>query len=182
MAGGIIGSVIAGAAAPLANAAAAILPGVLEVVKRFVPDPEKQAAIQLELTQRLLDATSAENQAIAQVAQAQAAINLEEAKSPSFWVSGWRPAAAWCCVAGLAYSFFTQPLLGWACTVMGAAIGANIPSPPVLNMEVLVPLLVGMLGLGGFKTIERVNGAAAPEPGSPLHKAAVIPPAVVVRR
>jgi hypothetical protein len=171
--GGFVGNIIGGAIGPLAPAINALVPGVIDIVKRYVPDPAAQAQIQSELTQKLLDAESKENQALMEVAQAQTAINLAEANNPSIWVSGWRPAAAWCCVFGLAYSFFLQPMFGWFTVLFGAAIGASIPSPPVLNVEVIMGLLTGMLGLGGFRTVEKINGAAAPEQGSPLKIKAV---------
>lgn len=172
MAGGIIGSIAGSLLGPL-------IPTINTLVERLVPDPVAQQKLQNELTAALMEKESEINKMIAEQASAQAAINLEEAKSPSRFISGWRPAAAWCCVFGLAYSFAFQPLFGWLATMLGAAIGANIPSPPVLNMEVLMGLLTGMLGLGGFRMVEKINGAAAPEPGSPMRRA---PPAVAVRR
>ncbi len=80
------------------------------------------------------------------------ATNQEEAKHPSVFVAGWRPAVGWICASGLGYSFLLQPLLAWLSTV------AAVPAPPELDVGHLIGLLGGMLGLGGLRTYEGVKG------------------------
>lgn len=65
---------------------------------------------------------------------------------------GWRPAAGWVCVLGLGYSFLLRPLLPWAVQVAG---GPDLALPAIDTMELLV-LLGGMLGLGGYRTAEKL--------------------------
>lgn len=105
--------------------------------------PEEQSAIE----QKLL---AIEHQGLL----AQTEVNKIEAASASVFVSGWRPAVGWCCVLGLAYAFLIQPLCAWA-----AAIG-QFPAPPPLDLGVLMQLLVGMLGLAGFRSWEKQKGVA----------------------
>lgn len=81
---------------------------------------------------------------------AQIEVNKEEAKSPSFWVAGWRPSVGWICSAALFYEFLAHPLL----------IGSGYASMPDLPVEDLMTLLFGMLGLGAFRTVEKVKGVA----------------------
>lgn len=80
----------------------------------------------------------------------QAKINQEEAKKNSLFHSGWRPAIGWTCAYGLFYHHFAAPMLtqifGW-------------PMPPV-NIESIISLLVPMLGIGGYRTYEKVKGVA----------------------
>ena len=104
------------------------------------------------------DKTEQEKAQIAFAAQqvvGQLDINKTEATNPSVFVSGWRPSVGWVCSAGLAYSFIGQPLLAWASSYY------HIPSPPSLDMGTLFTVLGGMLGLGGLRTVEKVNGVAA---------------------
>lgn len=81
------------------------------------------------------------------------ATNQEEAKHPSIFVAGWRPAVGWLCAAGIGYSFLLQPLLAWACLMSG------VEAPPVLDIGHLISLLVGMLGFGAYRTYEGAKGA-----------------------
>jgi len=105
--------------------------------------PEQKAEIQ----QKLLEI---ENQGL----QAQIEVNKIEAQNASVFVSGWRPAVGWCCVMGLAYSFLIQPLCTWAASFW------SLPAPPPLDMSVLFQLLVGMLGLAGFRSWEKAQSVA----------------------
>lgn len=76
-----------------------------------------------------------------QVAAAQSATNTEEAKSENIFVSGWRPACGWICVVGLAYSSVVQPVFGL----------------PVVDVNTLISVLSGMLGLGAMRTFEKMK-------------------------
>jgi len=79
--------------------------------------------------------------------QAQAATNTEEAKSTSFFRSGWRPAVGWLCVVALAYNYLGAPLLR-----------LTIGTAPVVDMAELYPLLFGILGIGTMRTVEKIQG------------------------
>lgn len=70
---------------------------------------------------------------------------------------GWRPGAAWICVAGLFYTFLLRPLLPWLLTVSGVA---GVPSLPAIDTLDLFVLLGGLLGLGGMRHKERLAGKA----------------------
>ena len=76
---------------------------------------------------------------------AQTEINKVEAGHRSIFVAGWRPAVGWVCAAGLAISFLVNPYL---------------PNPVELPMEHMTELIYGLLGLGGLRTIEKLNGRA----------------------
>jgi len=98
-----------------------------------------------------------------EVIKGQAAINMEEAKSDSLFKSGWRPAVGWVCVAGLAFTFVVKPLLPWViqagCQLFGYV--STMPPMPDIPMGDLITLLVGMLGLGGMRTFEKIRGVPA---------------------
>jgi hypothetical protein len=85
----------------------------------------------------------------AQVATAQAAINAAEAAKGGF-AGNWRPAIGWICALALAYNYLAQPAITW---FVGSA-------GPKVDMAELYPLLLGMLGLVGARSFEKVRGVA----------------------
>ncbi len=93
---------------------------------------------------------------------AQIEVNKVQAQHASVFVAGGRPAAIWVCVAGLAFQFLLYPLLVWA-WALAQALGwlpAAMPHPPTLDVEMLLVVLGGLLGLGSFRTFEKVRGVA----------------------
>lgn len=84
-----------------------------------------------------------------QLIQLQSEINKMEAQHRTVFVAGWRPAIGWVCAFALAYNFVIRDLLVW---YMGAET-----APPALQMEHLMTVLIGMLGLGGMRTFEKLN-------------------------
>lgn len=83
----------------------------------------------------------------------QAGIVQEHGKSASLFVSGYRPMAAWVCVAAMSL-YVLIVVANW---VLGVAGETAVPLP---DFEWLWPLLVALLGLGGLRTTEKVKGVA----------------------
>ena len=79
----------------------------------------------------------------------QAEINKVESRHRTVFVAGWRPFIGWVCGFALAYNFVLRDLLIWVFGTEGV--------PPALQMEHLMTVLVGMLGLGGMRTFEKLN-------------------------
>lgn len=104
-------------------------------------DPDKQ----MEINKILVEAED-------RIASGQQALNILAIQSGSFFQSGWRPAAGWLSVFGLAYSTIGWPLLSWLSKIAG------IVEPPVIDTGILITLLVQMLGLGAIRTYERQIG------------------------
>ena len=77
----------------------------------------------------------------------QTEINKMESQHRSVFVSGWRPFTGWICAIALAYNFVIRDLLIWAFAISEV--------PPALQMDHLMTVLFGMLGLGGFRTFEK---------------------------
>lgn len=129
-----------------------LIPPLIEagraLINRIFPDQEAQAAERNRAELELLQLAQAGD-------LAQIEVNKQEAAHPSLWVAGWRPGAGWVCVAGLAYTFLAQPLLAWASAVQGW------PVPPALDIEALMILLGGMLGLGGLRSLDKAKGVAS---------------------
>ena len=81
--------------------------------------------------------------------QIQTKINEIEAQHRTVFVAGWRPFIGWVCGVALAYNFVIRDLFIWA-------LKPEIV-PPALQMEHLMTVLLGMLGLGGLRTYEKVK-------------------------
>ncbi len=89
-----------------------------------------------------------------QLQLAQMEIDKIEAASGSLFRGGWRPAAGWCGVIGLFYQFLAQPIFSWG------SLNLNWHAPPAIDGTVLLNLLMALLGLGGMRTLERINRVA----------------------
>ena len=120
-----------------------------KVLDRVLPDPAQQAAAKLELMKLQ------QNGELAQIT-GQMDINKIEAASSSLFVSGWRPSIGWVCGAGFAVQFVIGPLAEW-----GSALYGHPVKFPQMDTGTMMPLLLGMLGLGGLRTAEKLADKAA---------------------
>jgi len=91
-----------------------------------------------------------------QPAALQVELNKVEAKHRSTFVAGWRPFIGWVCGFGFGYHYVLQPFL----IFIIAATGAELPKLPEFDMASLMTVLMGMLGLGGLRTFEKLKGKA----------------------
>lgn len=120
-----------------------------KLIDRFFPDPTQAANAKLEL---LKLQQSGELTAMVE----QLKINQVEAQHPSVFVSGWRPAIGWVCGAACAWNWIGLPIVK-----MGLAVyGKPLDLAPA-DLTEMLPILMGMLGLGGLRTIEKLNDKAA---------------------
>lgn len=126
-----------------------------KLIERLIPDPAAKAQAALELLRLQQSGELAQLTADTDLAKGQLAVNQAEAGNPSVFVSGWRPFIGWVCGSGLAYQFVFSPLLTWAAALVGHPVAT-----PTLDMSTLLTLLLGMLGLGGMRTMEKLNGKA----------------------
>ena len=108
------------------------------------------------------DATKANEAAAAiqgqvnQLIQGQIDLNKLDSQNTSLFVSGWRPAVGWVCVSAYAYNFVLQPLLAF--TLL--ASGVMLPTLPILDWSELGLVLMGMLGLGGMRSFDKLKGTS----------------------
>ena len=116
----------------------------LKVIDKFIPDPALKLKMENELRKDLLAAD-----------KGQMEINKVEAGHRSIWVSGWRPAIGWVCASAFAMHFLIMPL------IMVASIYLDF-TPPVIDfdMEALMSIMMGMLGLSGMRSYEKIKGVS----------------------
>lgn len=117
-----------------------------KLIDRLWPDPNQAAAAKLELLKLQQSGD------LAQIT-GQLEINKAEAQNSSVFVAGWRPAIGWVCALALFYQYLVRPI------AQGAFAAAGHPLPPLVGLDDnLWQLLLGMLGLGGLRTYEKVQG------------------------
>lgn len=129
-----------------------LLPGLLD---KILPDKGAADAAKLELLKMAQTGELAQLQATTDLAKGQLEVNKVEAASGSLFVAGWRPFVGWICATAIGFKYIGGPLLVMIC----AAVGVDIDLPEIDTAD-LWPLLAGLLGLGGLRTIEKVKGAA----------------------
>jgi len=122
---------------PKLNMVANIIDKVAGHVDKFTLDKEEKA------------------QLIQEINKAQIEVNKIEAGQTNIFVSGWRPFVGWTCGIALCYHFVLQPFLMFVLSSTG-----NPMDLPVFDMSTLTTVLMGMLGLGGLRTYEKVKKSA----------------------
>jgi hypothetical protein len=123
-----------------------------KLIDRLFPDKQAKDEAKLRLVEMQMNGDLAALAADTELAKGQMEINKTEAASEKLFVAGWRPSIGWICSFGLAYQFVLHPFLAWAAMYHGVAV------PPDIDMSALMTLLAGMLGLGGFRTYEKLKG------------------------
>jgi hypothetical protein len=120
---------------------------VTGLLDKFIEDKDQKAKLAHEI------ATMGEKHA-QQLAMAQVEVNKAEAASGSIFKGGWRPFVGWTCGIAFAYHFVLQPFL----IFIFAYIGIETPDLPEFDIGTLLPVLGGMLGIGGLRTYEKQKG------------------------
>ena len=102
------------------------------------------------------------SQLAAQADIAQLEVNKQEAKSGLLFVSGWRPFVGWVCGLALGWTFIASPVIQSIAFYYAEFSGKtlDLSGLPQFDLSVLMPVLLGMLGLGTLRTFEKVKGAA----------------------
>ena len=131
---------------------------IASIIEKLIPDPQAQAQAKLKMMEMGQAGELAHLDADVRLALGQMDINKAEASSPSLFKGGWRPAVGWSCCFGLIYEFLARPLLPFFATLAGQ----DVPPLPPLDTATLMTLLMGMLGLGGMRSYERVAGKIPP--------------------
>ena len=122
---------------PKLNVVAGIIDKVAGHVDKFTLDKEEKA------------------QLIQEINKAQIEVNKVEAGSTNLFVSGWRPSVGWVCSLAMMYHFVLQPLLVFVLSAIGKPVDL-----PVFDMSSLMTILLGLLGLGGMRSFEKVKKSA----------------------
>jgi len=115
-----------------------------KVLNKFVGDKDLKVKLEAALNKELISLD---------LAQAQA--NIEQAKHPSIFVSGARPAIMWVCCFALAWQFIIAPISSWVIITWYPMV-----TLPMLETGELVSLIMALLGLGAARSFEKYKGVA----------------------
>jgi hypothetical protein len=126
----------------------ALIGPVTGLLDKFIEDKDQKAKLAHEV------ATMAENHA-QEIAKGQMEINAVEAANSNVFVSGWRPFIGWTCGLGMFGNFITIPFSNFVLALFGIDIVI-----PLVPLETMMPVLMGMLGLGAMRTYEKKSGVS----------------------
>jgi hypothetical protein len=84
--------------------------------------------------------------------KAQIEVNKVEAASSNLFVSGWRPFIGWTCGLGMFGNFITIPFANFVLALVSMDIVI-----PLVPLETMMPVLMGMLGLGAMRSFEKTR-------------------------
>jgi len=119
---------------------------VTGLLDKFIEDKDVKNKLAHDLS------TMAERHA-QDLAKGQLEVNKTEAAHKSLFVAGWRPAVGWTCCLGMASNFLVIPIANFVLAITGSAIVV-----PLLDTGEMMPVLMGMLGLGAMRTYEKKQG------------------------
>jgi len=119
-----------------------------KIIDRLWPDPTQAAAAKLELFKM-------QQAGELSIIAGQLDINKIEAGSDGNFKGGWRPAVGWVCASAFSVQYIIGPLSEWI-----AALNGHPVKFPELDMVTMLPILFGMLGLGAYRTTEKVKGVS----------------------
>ena len=150
--GGVAGGPIGAAAGSMLGRALGTDGSSPDAVLQAVTDPAAYAklqALQIGLESKRIDADAAAQ-------QGQLKVNATEAGNQSLFVAGWRPGIGWVCAAAFGYAYILQPFGAFA-----AALAGYHGALPQVDISGMMPVLLGLLGLGGMRTLEKVKGVSS---------------------
>ena len=126
-----------------------------KVIDRLWPDPLQANAAKLELLRMQQNGELAQLASNTELAKGQLAVNEAEAASSSLLVSGWRPFIGWVCGAAFAWNWIGLPAGLFIAALMDKEL--NLAQA---DMSEMLPVLLGMLGLGALRTTEKIKKVA----------------------
>lgn len=129
-----------------------LIPILGSLLDKLFPDPQAAAAAKLQVMQMAHTGELAQLTADTSLALGQVEINKVEAASPRLFVSGWRPFVGWICGFAFAFKFVLGPLVAMLLTAAGHPVVL-----PVMDFTEMSTILLGMLGLGALRTVEKVK-------------------------
>lgn len=122
---------------------------IFNIVDKLIPDTTAATALKLQLE-------AARQAGEFQIADSQINTNIEDAKSEHWIQYGWRPFIGWICGGALGYTYILRPLMTDIASFFGHQVALT-----TLDIGSLMPVLLGMLGLGAMRTIEKSPDAVS---------------------
>ena len=122
--------------------------GVISIIDKVVPDKAAAAKAKAEIESMAMKGEL-------DLMLAQIHTNMKEAESESIFVAGWRPFIGWTCGLAFCWAFLIQPFV----LFIAAWNKVEIGELPQADISTMMPVLMGLLGLGGLRTYEKITGS-----------------------
>lgn len=132
----------------------AFIPVLSDLIGKLIPDPQAAAAAKLQMLEMAQKGELAQLDADLRLATGQQEVNKVEAASADKFTSRARPFIMWICGFSLLYAALIEPFARFIATVFLKYSGPF----PVINTEITLQLLFGLLGLGAYRTVEKIRG------------------------
>lgn len=132
----------------------AFIPVLTDLIGKLIPDPQAAAAAKLQMLEMAQKGELAQLDAGLRLATGQQEVNKVEAASADKFTSRARPFIMWICGVSLLYAALIEPFARFVATVFLKYSGPF----PVINTEITLQLLFGLLGLGAYRTVEKIRG------------------------
>ena len=120
----------------------ALIPLLGTILDKLFPNAEAASAAKLKVMEMMQAGELA-----------QLDVNKMEASSSSLFVSGWRPFIGWVCGSAFAWNYLIGPMVTQILFIVGHPV-----TYVALDLSEMMPVLLGMLGLGGLRTVEKLKG------------------------
>lgn len=134
-----------------------VLGSVATIIGKFKADPNIAAKSAADIAAAEAMLQKAQLDFEVGMATAQAEINKIEAGSSDKFTSRWRPFVGWTCGVGLAMASIIGPFFTW----ISAWVATGKPGAfPIPDLSTLMPVLVGMLGIGTMRSFDKMQGTA----------------------
>ena len=121
---------------------------ITSLLDKFIEDKDQKARLAHDV------ATMAQKHA-QELAKAQLEVNKVEAAHKSMFVAGWRPAVGWVCCFGLASNYLFIPMANFVLVISNSNV-----TVPALDLNGMMPVVMGMLGLGAMRSYEKTKGVS----------------------
>ena len=126
----------------------ALIEPISAILDKVIPDKDLREKLSHDI------ATMAEKHTQEQV-MAQIEVNKVEAAHHNMFVAGWRPAIGWICALGMGGNFLVIPFVN-----MGLELTGTDVLIPMIELAEMMPVLMGMLGLGAMRSFEKAKGVS----------------------
>lgn len=126
---------------------------IFNIVDKLIPDQRARDQIKFEMEKLQQEDRFKQLELLVNSDASQNSVNVEEARNEHFFVSGARPFILWVCGIALAYHYILQPFLAFILYASG-----NEVKLPVFDMASLDTILMGLLGLGGLRSLDKIKG------------------------